>query len=259
MRSVKVSSAQIRIIAGDLAGNLNRASEAVLEAKNLGADFVVLPECSNFGWTDLSAKTEAVEIEQDPLVNQMRLLASELSIYIAVGFVERVGSQLFNSSVLIDAQGSVIIHHRKINELDFAQELYSTGSEVSVAKTPFGIVGLMICADALSQTDKVIERLMVKGAEFILSPSAWAVPPSHDNVLEPYGSLWIDAYRRGLGAGKSWIVATSNVGVIQTGAWGGHLCIGNSIAIGPNESDLFISPYGVDAVHTKLVVLTLPN
>jgi predicted amidohydrolase len=250
---MKIASAQTLVIGGDPTGNLARALNAVAEAKLLGADFVVLPECSNFGWTDESALTQAVAIDIDRFVLELRSAAKTHQLYIAVGFVERVGSELFNSAVLIDAGGQIVIHHQKVNELGFAKELYSTGTTVSTAETPFGTIGLMICADALEESDQVIERLVAAGAEVILSPSAWAVPPEHNNLETPYGSLWVNAYRRGLGESKSWIVATSNVGKISHGVWKNHLCIGNSIAIGPNEQDIVISPFGAEASHLGII------
>jgi predicted amidohydrolase len=250
---MKIASAQILIVGGDQQGNLGRAKEAISTAKSRGADFVVLPECSNFGWTDSSALLGAVEISKDTFIAGIVQCAKAESIYVAVGFVERKGEHLYNSALLIDESGEIQIHHRKINELHFAKELYQTGSEVFSAETRFGTVGLMICADALSETEQVIERLVEKGVDIILSPSAWAVAPEHDNDLNPYGSLWIDAYRNGLKNSKTWIIATSNVGVIAEGVWQSHLCIGNSIASGPNHDELQISPFGKDAIHIEII------
>jgi predicted amidohydrolase len=116
---MKVASAQIHIVSGDPSGNLSRAIDAVHEAKQLGADFVVLPECSNFGWTDPSAVAGAVSVEHDSFVINLQEIARDLAIYVAVGFVERAGNELFNAAVLIDTQGEIVIHHQKINELDF--------------------------------------------------------------------------------------------------------------------------------------------
>ena len=256
---MKVASAQILVESGDPVGNLERAVVAVREAKSRGADIVVLPECSNFGWADSSAITQASPIISDPFVLGLRALAKSVDVFIAVGFVERSEHQLFNAAVLIDPAGEILIHHRKINELDFAREIYSTGSEVFVAETPLGTIGLMICADALSEEAAVIERLVALGADVILSPSAWAVPPNHDNTETPYGSLWVDAYRRGLGSSKSWVVATSNVGVISDGVWVGFPCIGNSIAVGPGAAELIVSPFGQTAVHTEIIEISQSN
>ena len=228
---------------------------AIRDAKTAGANFVVLPECSNFGWADSSAVGRASELVADSFIATLADLAQALQIYVAVGFVEQSGDKIFNSAVLLSSEGKIILHHRKINELDFAKEIYSVGSSVNVVETEFGKVGLMICADALSETDQVTERLLSLGADLILSPSAWAVPPTHDNQAEPYGSLWVEAYRRGLGSSRTWIIATSNVGIVESGVWAGHPCIGNSIAMGPGSNDLIMLPFGQDAVHTEIIAI----
>lgn len=250
---MKIASAQILIHGGDWQGNLQRAVAAIGEAKGLGADIVVLPECSNFGWTHISAQDFAVEIEEDGFVSKIRELAKKLDIYVAFGFVERGGDELFNSAILVNNRGEILAHHRKIHELDFAQELYATGTSITYADTQFGRIGLMICADALSETDSVIEKLVGKEVNIILSPSSWAVPADHDNFKNPYGSLWVDAYRRGLNGGKTWIVATSNVGKVEGGHWDGYLCIGNSISIGPDLENFSVLSYGANATEIGII------
>lgn len=250
---MKIASAQILIAGGDWQGNLQRALAAIREAKSLGAEVVVLPECSNFGWTHSSARTHAVPLAEDEFVASIQQLAAELRMYVAVGFVERDGDELFNAAVLISNHGELLAHHRKINELDFARELYSTGSSATCVETPLGKLGLMICADALSEEAAVPEQLVELGAEVILSPCAWAVPPGHDNTQTPYGQLWFDAYRRGLKQSKSWVIAASNVGAVTDGEWDGHFCIGNSIALGPGQADVVVLPFGVDAVKVQLI------
>ncbi len=249
---MKIASAQILVVGGDAEGNLLRARTAILASSKMGAQTVLLPECSNFGWTDESAIAQASEISVDPFIASMKESAIAHEVYITVGFVERDGSSLYNSAVIISPTGKILLHHRKINELDFAREMYSTGNQISTVDTPLGKLGLMICADALSEGDRVIARLIDEGAEIILSPSAWAVPPNFDNVLTPYGSLWTNAYASGLGASKAWVIATSNVGEVRSGEWAGHKCIGNSISMGPDRA-LIVSPFGENAVHVELI------
>jgi predicted amidohydrolase len=249
---MKIASAQILIVGGDAVGNLERAKTAIAQGSQLGAEIVLLPECSNFGWTDLSAITQATELSDDPFIMGMKESAIAHNVYVTVGFVEREGSNLYNSAVIISPTGEILLHHRKINELDFAREIYSTGNKISSVETPLGKLGLMICADALSEEDRIIARLIEDGAQLILSPSAWAVPPDFDNTLTPYGSLWIDAYASGIAESNTWVIATSNVGVVRDGQWAGHKCIGNSITIGPGQS-VQISPFGEDAVSVQLI------
>lgn len=250
---MKIASAQILIVGGDLEGNLQRSLAAISRAKSLGADIVVLPECANFGWTHESAKEKATSILEDYFLLRIKEQAISLKIYVCFGFVERQDNLLYNSAIFLNDNGEILIHHRKINELDFARKIYSIGSDVSCVETPFGKIGVIICADALSESDRVIKRLTEQGARVILSPSAWAVPPDHDNLKNPYGSLWIEAYRSGLANSECWIVAASNVGPVTGGDWNGHFCIGNSIAVGPKFNDLIVLPFGRDAEALEII------
>ena len=252
--NMKIASGQIRIVGGDVNGNLGRAKIAIEEGSKLGANIVLLPECSNFGWADPSAITEATEVASDLFLEGIKESAIINNVYVAVGFVERDGNHLYNSAVIISPIGEILLRHRKINELDFAREIYSVGSQISSVDTPLGKLGLMICADALSEEDQIIKRLIDDGAQVILSPSAWAVPPDFNNSLTPYGSLWTHAYSSGVADSNKWVIATSNVGFIRSGQWAGYKCIGNSIAMGPNQS-LQVSPFGEEAEHIELITI----
>jgi len=54
--------AQILVRTGAAAENLARAEAAVARAKALDCDFVVLPECLDFGWTNPAARQLATPI-----------------------------------------------------------------------------------------------------------------------------------------------------------------------------------------------------
>jgi len=166
---------------------------------------------------------------------------------VCAGLIERASEKIFNAAVLIDSTGEVLIHHRKIHELEIAHDLYSHGDRLSVAETKFGKIGVMICADGFAPGQSISRTLALMGAQIILSPCAWAVPADHDNVHEPYGQLWLDNYcpvARGFGVA---IVGVSNVGPITAGPWQGRKCIGNSLLIGVGGQELARGPYGEQA------------
>jgi predicted amidohydrolase len=148
---------------------------------------------------------------------------------------------------LISDQGEVLLHHRKINELDIAREMYGPGDRLGVVDTRFGRLGLMICADAFAPGQVISRTLAMMGARVILSPCAWAVPPDHDNSKTPYGQLWIDNYGPVSREFKVWIAGCSNVGPIKSGPWAGHKCIGCSMVLGPNGEKRLGGSYGEGA------------
>ncbi len=217
---------------GDQAVNLARAEQSIRDAAGQGADVVLLPECLDLGWTHPSACQNASPIPDGISCQRFVRAAMENSIYVCAGLVERSSDRLFNSAVFIDPNGEVLLHHRKIHELDFARELYSTGDRLGVIDTPFGRIGLMICADGFAPGQAISRSLAMMGAEIILSPCAWAVLAGHDNEKTPYGQIWLDNYGPVCREFGITIVGCSNVGPITSGPWEGRKCIGNSMVIG---------------------------
>ncbi len=112
-------------------------------------------------------------------------------------------------------QGQILLHHRKINELEIAHSLYAPGRQLAVAATPLAHFGVMICADAFAQGQVLSRALGYLGADVILSPCAWAVPPDHDPLQEPYGDLWRQCYRPVARDFRLWIAGASQVGRIE--------------------------------------------
>lgn len=247
--------AQIRVDGGQPAENLERAVRAIRHAANLGCRIVVLPECLDLGWTDPSARKLAQPIP-GPHVKKLADVARESHIFVAAGLVERVEKRFYNSAVLLGDDGNLLLHHRKINELDIALDLYSTGDRLGVVETELGVIGLAICADNFSNSLAIGHVLARMGAQLILSPSAWAVDADYDYDAEPYGKIWTDSYTELARLYDVTVVGVSNVGWLTNGPWKGRKCIGNSLAVGPTGM-LDRGPYGEDAESVLSVEIQL--
>jgi predicted amidohydrolase len=254
----KLALVQMRVEGGAKAANLARAEAFIAEAARAGAGMVLLPETLNLGWTHSSARMEADEIPDGESCARLRQAAKRHGVFVCAGLVERAGDLCFNSAVLLDHHGKLLLHHRKLNELDIAHDLYARGDRLGVTHTSLGTLGLMICADAFAPGQVVSRTLGLMGATVIVSPCAWAVPAEHDDTREPYGKVWLDNYgpvARDFGV---WIAGCSNVGPINDGPWRGRKCIGCSLVIGPDGGTVLRGPYGV-AAETILYVDVKPK
>lgn len=256
-KAFKLALAQIHLHPGDRDQNLARAARFIQSAADAGASIILLPEAFPLGWMDPSATTLADEIPRGSTCRQLATLARDTGVHVCSGVIERFKDKIFNSAVLINPAGEVILHHRKINELAIAHDLYSLGDRVAVTDTPLGRIGLMVCADAFAPGLAITRALGLMGAELILSPCAWAVPPHHDNTTDPYGSLWINSYAPVCCEFSVWIAGCSNVGPIRSGPWQGHRCIGSSLVLNPSGAIQLKGPYGESAEELLYVDVVL--
>jgi len=242
----KLAMGQMLVKGGRIEENLKRAERMVSKASQEKCQVIVLPECLDIGWTHPSAREFAREI---PGENSDRLCqaARRNSIMVVAGLTEREGNRIYNSALLIDQLGKILLKHRKINVLNIAQDLYNIGNTLSVAETKIGTIGINICADNFKNSLAIGHVLARMGAHFIFSPSAWAVDPDHDNIKHPYVEEWRRSYSELSRLYGIAIVGVSNVGWIEAGPWKGKKVIGCSLAIGPDGEVLAKGPYGHDA------------
>jgi len=238
---------QMRVAPGDKAANLRHAAELVAKAAQLGAQVAVLPETMTLGWTHPSAATLADTVPDGETCCQLSVLAKQHGLYLGSGLVERAGDTVFNAAVLFGPDGTLLLHHRKINELDIGHDCYALGDRLEVVRTPLGCFGLMICADGFAPRQVISRSLALMGADLILSPCAWAVPADYDQAREPYGKLWRDNYGPVAREHGLWIAGVSNVGPITAGPWAGRKCIGCSLLVGPDGQPALCGPFGEDA------------
>lgn len=245
--SFKLAMIQMRVVPGDKAANLRHAAELVAAAASHGAQVAVLPEAMPAGWTDASTAALADEIPAGETCCLLSQLAEKHRLFLCSGLVERAGGRVFNAAAFFGPDGRLLLHHRKINELEIAHACYAPGDRLAVAQTTLGCFGVMICADAFAPGRVISRALGLMGADIIFSPCAWAVPANHDNAQEPYGQLWRDHYGPVAREFNLWIAGVSNVGPIANGPWAGRKCIGCSLLVGADGQAVLQGPYGENA------------
>lgn len=253
--SFTLALVQLRV-GPDPVDTLTRAIARIQHAAQAGAHVVLLPEALPLGWMAADTKARAEGVPDGAVCRAFRAAAKREGVYVCTGLVERDGVDVFNAAVLIDPSGSVVLHHRKLNELEIAQHLYARGDRLGVTETPWGRLGLMICADAFVPGEVISRTLAAMGARVVLSPCAWAVPPDHDQTRVPYGALWRRCYGTVARDHGVWIAGASSVGPITDGPWQGHHCIGCSLVVDSSGEVVLDGPYGADADALLLVTIS---
>lgn len=252
MREITVGMAQILVETGKTRSNLERAKKNIKAAHEKNCDIVVLPECLDIGWTNPAAFDLAEEI---PGPNSLFLCeaAKEFSIYVVAGLTEKYGNDIYNSAILISPEGKILLKHRKINILDIAQDIYSIGDSLSVVNTGLGKIGIDICADNFPTSQVIGHCLARMGAQIILSPSSWAVPPDHNEEANPCALSWEKSYKELSRLYDIPVIGVSNVGPVEDGVWKDYKCIGKSTAVADSGKKVYKCPYGVN--EEKLLVI----
>jgi len=226
--ALRVAMCQIVCLDGDRRGNLARIENAVREAKQARADIACLPETAIYGWVNPDAHHRAHPI---PGEDSQRLceLAREHRLHLCVGLEEKDGERLYDSALLIDDQGRVLLKHRKINLLEWLMTPpYSPGREVRVAQTRFGRIGVLICAD--THVEDLLQRMADLRPDLVIVPYGYAAQesawPEHGKELERV----VASAARVIGAP---VVGVNLVGQITHGPWTGWTYGGHSVAADP--------------------------
>lgn len=229
--SLKVGMVQLLVEGGEPDRNLARAVEWIGKAADQGCDLALLPEVLDLGWTHPSAKNEATPIP-GPRSDLLCRAAAEKGLFICAGLTEAEGGRVYNTAVLIDDQGNLILKYRKINVLVVGQEFYSVGQTLSVVETPFGIIGVDICSDNYSDSLEIGHVLARMGAQVILSPSAWTSEYHFTEDQDPYGAKWFGPYHHLASLFDLVVIGCTSVGYIVGGPYEGKKMVGNSLVVG---------------------------
>ncbi|MDZ4183042.1 MAG: carbon-nitrogen hydrolase family protein [Candidatus Cloacimonadaceae bacterium] len=138
--------------------------EKIIQAVSLGCALIVFPEACLSG-LDISGVQEkdtklSLAIDSREL-NTIRELARKLTIHICFGFLELVDDKVYDSAVLIDDRGQIVIHYRRISPgwllPGMSEEFNPCGDVVEYAQTVFGKTAILVCGDLFypSITDTV--------------------------------------------------------------------------------------------------------
>lgn len=203
-RRFRAAVVQTHAELGDLATNIARSREHVLEAVRQGAQLVVLPECMNSGYL-FDSKAHCLTLAEPldgPYCQALAQMAREHGIHLGAGLTERGDDgQAYNSAVLFDPRGQLIGHYRKQFLPAQDQHWFSVGDlGHPVIDTALGRIGLMVCFDG--RIPEVARCLAAQGAEIILDMANFFVMGQAD--------LFVPARAMDNGV---WILAATKAGV----------------------------------------------
>ena len=185
MAKIKIAMCQIFALDSDRSGNFLRVENAVRQAAKAGASLACFPETAILGWINPDAHKRAYPVPGKD-TERLAALARKYNTHICIGLAEKDGDRLFNSAVLIDNKGELLLKHRKMNILnELMTPPYTPGQNVGVAQTELGQIGLLICADTFD--GDVLGKMAALKPDIVLVPYGWAADedkwPEHGKSL----------------------------------------------------------------------------
>jgi len=187
--SVRVAGIVLKWIRGDKPANFRRIEPKIREAAAQGAKVVCTTECFLDGYAiaDKSIPLETYRKLGEPIpggeyCRKLAALAGELKIHLVAGMLEADGAARYNTAVLFDPQGKLAGKYRK-QKLQHELARNTPGDASPVFDTPYGKLGVMICADRTDAT--IVKRFCSAGADFLICPSGGMFgPKSNDPILQ---------------------------------------------------------------------------
>lgn len=169
----------------DVEKNLSIVGGLIERAAARGASVVVVPECFAFLGEHDGDVLRVAEPLTGPLFARYRALAKQHGVVVCYGgFPERVegAEKTFNAHVVVDEQGEIRAHYRKIHLFDLDIEggprlleskATAPGDRLVTTSSPVGTLGLAVCYDL--RFAELFLGYRRAGADVILVPAAFTL------------------------------------------------------------------------------------
>ncbi|OAQ52048.1 apolipoprotein N- acyltransferase [Natrinema mahii] len=186
--SLSIALAQIRVEAGEVEANVDRALAAIARAADRGADLVALPELFSVGYFAFDLYARTAEPFAGETFGRLREAAADHGVAILAGtIVEDLAATdsvptpaddgLANTAALFDSDGDLRLVYRKHHLFGYESaesELLVPGERLETATIGGLTVGVTTCYDL--RFPELYRRLVDDGVELVLVPSAWPYP-----------------------------------------------------------------------------------
>lgn len=173
---MKIAAIQLSVIENDPEATFEKAEKALRSCPD--ADLVILPEIWQTGFMCFDRYEAHAQTLDGPLITHLKTLAKEMNVMLHTGsFVEKDKDRLYNTSVLVSADGDILAAYRKIHLFGFQSQetqILTPGDTPVVVDTPFGHLGMATCFDL--RFPELFRAMVDQGATMFLVCSAWPYP-----------------------------------------------------------------------------------
>ncbi|KAA1259990.1 N-carbamoyl-D-amino acid hydrolase [Rubripirellula obstinata] len=236
----------------DISANLKRVQSWLETASTKKVELAVFPECmlTGYAYDDRESAFEIAIPIASPVFTELTLMAERLNIFFTLGFLEKDGSRLFNSSALIGPNGIEGVY-RKVHLPNLGVDRFVDRGDIpyrtfdACPQTDAGParVGMAICYDC--SFPEPMRVLGLAGADIVALGTNWPVSASRTADVVPPARSMENHY---------FFVAANRVGTEN----GFQFC-GRSSICGPDGSILARTETDEEIMLTAEVDLTHPR
>jgi len=165
------------LITSDVQRNLSAVAHAVERADSAECRLVCFPECTLTGLVNTEDYEADIKLAVDipgNTTDKIGFLAKRYGIHIAIGLLERDQERLYDTAILFNGDGEIILKYRRINPKWHSpkspKNLYVEGTRFSVASTQLGKIAFAICGDMFDDT--VITMIQIAEPDYLIVPLA---------------------------------------------------------------------------------------
>ena len=159
--------------------NMQKMLESIHIASENKANMICFCECAITGYVHVYPEYRHNDIFLDTHSNYIKQIlkaAIDYKIYISFGFYEETINGYYNSALLINDNGEIILHHHKLadswgngSKILFSKKNYLIGKGINTVDTKHGKFAILICDD-YNNLD------MLEGnVDYIFFPFAWSM------------------------------------------------------------------------------------
>ena len=215
MRKVKYAGIQMQCTKS-VEENIAKADKMVRKAASEGAKIILLPELFERQYFCQERNYDyylyARSLEEDEAVNHFKKVAAELEVVLPISFYEKDVNVFYNTTAVIDADGSVLGIYRKTHIPDdhyYQEKFYFTPGDTGfkVWKTKYADIGVGICWD--QWFPEAARSMALLGAELLFYPTAIGSEPTLNIDSKPH---WQHAMQGHAAANIMPVIASNRIG-----------------------------------------------
>ncbi|AOK20040.1 carbon-nitrogen hydrolase [Burkholderia cepacia] len=145
---MQVELAQLTLVDGDVAHNTHKVIDTIERVDATGGTkLIVFPETTLSGFPTRDNISDVAETLDGPTLLAVRDAARRKGVAVAVGLAERDAGRFYNTTVLVDEQGDIVLRYRKTHLWASDVGVFTPGDRFATCVWNGLTVGLLICYD----------------------------------------------------------------------------------------------------------------